>query len=77
MTQLGLQWGLHFRWLKDCETSDTYREEVVDAWLKKQDNVQKRCPPTWRNLVSSLLKENQFGIAGEVASDHGMHILVF
>ena len=68
---LGIELGLSYRWLKDGMDSRSYRDDVVDAWLKKQDDVGKRCPPTWRNLVAALRSDRvkQNGIASRIAKD--------
>ena len=47
-----------------------YPEEVVAAWLRKQDSVSNRCPPTWRNLIRALERIGQNGIAETVKNDH-------
>lgn len=46
-----------------------YPEDVVAAWLRKEDNVIKH-PPTWHNLVRALEKISQNGIAYEVRGKH-------
>ncbi len=69
VTEIAIQMGLSYRWLKDHESSDNYRYDVVDAWLKKQDSVGKMCPPTWQNLVAKLRQVDQHGIANQVAVD--------
>lgn len=45
-------------------------EGIVAAWLRKQDDVSNRCPPTWRNLVIALERIGQNGIADTVKNDH-------
>ena len=75
VTELGLHLGLSYRWLSDRERSESYRNDVVDAWLKRQDNVLKVCPPTWRNLVEALRKVKQNGIASEILADKCVNTL--
>lgn len=71
MFNLGQVWGLHFQTAARIMKSDTYHDEMVDAWLKKQEDVSTRCPPTWRNLVKSLKHERvkQNGIAEKVEQE--------
>ena len=46
-----------------------YPDDVVEAWLRKEDNVLNKCPPTWRNLTAALEKIGQCGIADVVKRD--------
>ncbi len=73
ITELGIQLGLSFRWLKDHKSSETYRYDVVYAWLKKQDSVAEICPPTWQNLVATLREVDQNAIADQVTKEQGTH----
>ncbi len=77
VTELGIQMGLAYRWLKDYESSHNFRYDVVDAWLKQQDSVADVCPPTWQNLVTALRRVDQNGIADHVTNDGGLHIMFF
>ncbi len=72
VTELGIQMGLSYRWLKDNKCSDTFHYDVVDAWLKQQDSVADLCPPTWQNLVATLREVEQNGVADQVAKDQGI-----
>ncbi len=75
VTELGIQLGLSYRWLKHRESSGTYYYDVVDAWLKRQDRVAEMCPPTWQNLVATLREVDQNAIADKVTAKRGtMHI---
>ncbi len=71
ITELGIQLGLSYRWLKDYESSANYRYDVVDAWLKRQDSVADIRPPTWQNMVAALREVNQNGIATQVTAERG------
>ncbi len=71
VTELGVQMGLAYRWLKDYESSHNFRYDVVDAWLKQQDSVANMCPPTWQNLVTALRRVDQNGVADQVTKDRG------
>ncbi len=73
ITELGVQFGLSFLWLKHHKSSETYRYDVVDAWLKKQDSVAEMCLPSWQNLVATLREVDQNAIADQVTKEQGTH----
>ncbi len=73
ITELGIQLGLSFRWLKHHKSSETYHYDVVDAWLKKQDSVAEMCLPSWQNLVATLREVDQNAIADQVTKEQGTH----
>ena len=68
---LGLTLGLHHRHLKTMGDSETFRDDMIDAWLQKEDQVLKRGVPTWENLVKSLRdrRVNQAGVAEKIEND--------
>jgi len=68
---LGLTLGLHQPHLKDMKTSETFRDDMIAAWLQKEDQVLKKGIPTWKNLVKALRdpRVNQIGIATKVEAD--------
>ena len=44
--------------------SETYREDVIAAWLRRQDDVDKNTGiPTWSTLVKAL-RDRQVGQKG-------------
>lgn len=47
-----------------------FPNDVVAAWIRQEDNVLNRCPPTWRNLARALEQVSQNGIAETVKRDH-------
>ena len=51
--------------------SDTFRDDMVDAWLQKEDQVLKRGMPTWEILVKALRdrKVNQIEVAERIETD--------
>ena len=51
---LGLTPGLYYPRLNKMETSKTFRDGVIAAWLQKEDQVQKMGIPTWETLVKAL-----------------------
>lgn len=46
-------------------------DEVVSAWLSRQDNVPAQCPPSWRNLEQVLRHRHvgQTGVANRLKKD--------
>ena len=50
--------------------SQSYQEDVIAAWLRREDDVlQKTGVPTWRVLVTALEKIGQNGIASDISKD--------
>ena len=68
---LGLTLGLTHPHLKNMESSNTFRENMIAAWLQKEDDVTRRGLPTWETLVKALRNDrvNQNGVADKIASD--------
>ena len=54
LIELGKQLGLHYPRLKELKESHNFLDELVLSWLRKEDSVNKRCPPTWTNLAGAL-----------------------
>ena len=68
---LGLTLGLYQPHLKEMETSKTFRDNVIAAWLQKEDQVLKMGIPTWETLVKALRhpRVNQTEVACKIAAD--------
>ena len=68
---LGLTLGLHHPHLKEMKTSETFRDDMIAAWLQKEDQVLKKGIPTWKTLVKALRdpRVNQTGIANQIEAD--------
>ena len=51
--------------------SDTFRDDVIAAWLQKEDNVTKKGVPTWKTLVRALRDRrlNKIGVADAIVAD--------
>ena len=51
--------------------SETFLNDVVEAWIQKTDQVIKRGVPTWQRLVEALKDKTvgQNGIASIIATD--------
>ena len=72
---LGLTLGLYQPHLKNMKTSETFRDDVIAAWLQKEDQVLKMGIPTWETLVKALRhpRVNQTGLANKIADDTLMY----
>ena len=51
---LGLILGLNQPRLQNLISSKTFRDDMIAAWLRKEDQVAKRGMPTWETLVKAL-----------------------
>ena len=61
---LGMCLGLRRSSIEDMMHSESYRADVIAAWLRRQDDVDKKTGiPTWRTLVKAL-RNPQVGQAG-------------
>ena len=72
---LGLVLGLEQKKVKDLKRSDSYLDDVISAWLRKEDQVTKMGNPSWKVLVSALKHprvKKQTGIADKIAKDKGL-----
>ena len=58
--RLGTALGLNYSNLKKM---DTLPDDMVNAWLLKQDSVSTIGTPSWSVLVKALKKLDQNGIA--------------
>lgn len=72
--KLGLVLGLNYTKLKEKMDSRTFLEDVIAAWLHKEDYVKDRGEPTWTVLVNALQHPTvtQMGIADNIAKDRGL-----
>ena len=65
LRQLGGALGLSYPKLRKM---DSLLEEMVCAWLNKEDNVLKQSgEPSWRSLKSALREIGQEGVAASIA----------
>ena len=71
---LGLTLGLNHLRLKRMKDSDTFRDDMIAAWLQREDQVTRRGVPTWRTLVKALRdrRVNQTGVADRIAAERGV-----
>ena len=73
---LGLVLGLRHSKLKTMMDSATFCDDVIAAWLRKEDEVLERGKPSWTVLVDALkrCRVGQTGIANTIAKIHlGQH----
>ena len=74
---LGLVLGLSFSRLKTMIDSQTFRQDMLAAWLEKVDYVLQTGAPTWKRLVEALKdpRVGQNGLASKIEQDklHGMY----
>ena len=69
--QLGLVLGLSHAKLKASMNSGTFLSDVIAAWLRKEDYVEKKGEPGWNTLVNALKHSTvkQEGIANKISQD--------
>ena len=68
---LGLTLGLYHPHLKAMGDSETFRDDMINAWLQKEDQVLKRGKPMWDTLVKALRnpRVNQAGVADKIEKE--------
>ena len=68
---LGLVLGLTQTKLKAMKESDSFLNDVIAAWLQKEDNVKEKGEPSWTVLISALKhrRVSQTGIADDIAKE--------
>jgi len=73
---LGLVLGLSQRKVAAKMDSKTFLDDIITAWLRKEDQVIKRGEPSWTVLVSALKhrRVGQTGIASTIAKDKGLSL---
>ena len=72
---LGLCLGLSYSNVEDMLESRTYREDIIAAWIQRQDQVlRKSGVPTWHTLVKALKNPQvgQGGIASDISRDKNL-----
>ena len=70
---LGLLLGLRQAKVKALKDSDSFLDDVIAAWLRKEDQVTDKGEPSWTVLISALKHQRvgQTGIANKIAKDQG------
>ena len=69
---LGLVLGLRKTKAKAVMDSTTFLDDVITAWLRKEDQVVEKGEPSWTVLVNALKhhRVGQTGIAKTIANIH-------
>ena len=69
---LGIVLGLRQNKVKTLKDSETFLDDVITAWLRKEDQVAEKGEPSWTVLVDALKhrRVGQTGIANTIAKDH-------
>ena len=54
--------------MKAMKDSDTFLDDVISAWLRREDQVIKRGEPSWTVLASALKypRVGQTGVASKI-----------
>ena len=70
---LGLVLGLRQNKVKTMMDSVVFLDDVIAAWLRKEDKVTEKGEPSWTVLVDALKhhRVGQTGIANTIAKDKG------
>ena len=70
---LGLVLGLKHTKLKALRDSDSFLDDAISAWLRKEDQVTEKGEPSWTVLINALKhpRVGQRGIADKIAKDKG------
>ena len=71
---LGLVLGLDLRKVKKMKDSDTFLDDVLVAWLRREDNIEERGTPSWSTLVKALRHRllGQSAVASDICRDKNM-----
>ena len=66
---LGLVLGLRHNKVKAMMDSATFLDDIVAAWLRKEDQVSEKGEPSWTVLINALKhrRVGQTGIANNIA----------
>lgn len=73
--ELGLVLGLSYTNLKKMDSSSTFLNDVIAAWLRQEDWVNKMCgEPSWMVLINALKQPRvgQAGLAAKIAKHIGL-----
>ena len=68
---LGLALGLAQQKVRWMRASDTFLDDVLAAWLRKEDDVDKKGTLSWSTLVNALRHPMlcQDGVASDICKD--------
>ena len=64
LIKLGKELGLHYYpRLKEMSNSANFLDDLVESWLRKEDDVIEYGRPSWKILEQALITIGQTGIA--------------
>lgn len=70
---LGLNLGLKYPTLERIERDKKSTSDCIIAmlacWLKKQDNVESKNGPSWKQLITALQKVKEITVAESIAKE--------
>ena len=68
---LGLVLGLRQHKVRAMKDGETFLDDVISAWLRKEDQVVRRGEPSWTVLITALKhhRVGQAGIAHKIMMD--------
>ena len=71
---LGLVLGVSQRKTKAMMDSSTFLDDVIAAWLRREDQVKKKGEPSWTVLVRALEhpRVGQCGISQNIRKEKGL-----
>ena len=71
---LGLVLGINQHKTKAMMDSSTFVDDVIAAWLRREDQVKKKGEPSWTVLVRALEhpREEQCGLSQNIRKDKGL-----
>ena len=71
---LGLVLGISQRKTKAMMDSSTFLDDVITAWLRREDQVKKKGEPSWTVLVRALEhpRVRQCGISQNIRKEKGL-----
>ena len=72
---LGLVLGISQHKTKAMMNSDTFLDDVIAAWLRREDQVNKKGEPSWTVLVRALEhpRVGQCGISQNIRKEKALH----
>ena len=73
---LGLVLGINQHKTKAMMDSSTFLDDVIAAWLRREDQVRKKGEPSWTVLVRALEhpRVGQCGISQKIRKNKGLDL---
>ena len=72
---LGLVLGISQHKTKTMMDSSTFLDDVIAAWLRREDQVKKKGEPSWTMLIRALEhpRVGQCGISQKIRKEKALH----